>query len=296
MTDQNGVLIIDKPPGMTSHDVVLKVKRSLTAKKVGHTGTLDPFATGVLVLGVNQGTKVIPHLDKTEKEYLGVMVLGVATDTLDVTGNVVAEKEIYGISLNDVEGAMEDFIGEIKQRPPVYSAVKVNGVRLYELARKGIEVKVAKKKVKISSLSLIDFSPPMVTFSVTCSPGTYIRTLASDIGEKLGAYAHLKELRRTRSGPFTIDEAHALDEVVSKGRGGWDLIIELKDAIYDMMELPLSHKDAIKVANGRQLSWDEDAIFTPGSTIKLVYDGRLLALAKVEGKSKMNIKPFKVFH
>ncbi len=296
MTDQNGVIIIDKPPGMTSHDVVLKVKRSLTAKKVGHTGTLDPFATGVLVLGVNQGTKLIPHLDKTEKEYLGVMVLGVATDTLDVTGNVVAEKEIYGISLNDVELAMEDFTGEIEQRPPVYSAVKINGVRLYELARKGIEVRAAKKKVRISSLDLIDFSPPRVTFSVTCSPGTYIRTLASDIGEKLGTLAHLEELRRTRSGPFTIDEAHNLDEVVANRKDGWDLIIELKDAIYDMMELPLCERDAIKVANGGQISFNEDAAFAPGSTVKLVYDGRLLALAKVEGKSKMNIKPFKVFH
>jgi tRNA pseudouridine55 synthase len=296
MTDQNGVIIIDKPPDMTSHDVVLKVKRSLGAKKVGHTGTLDPFATGVLVLGINQGTKLIPHLDKTEKEYLGVMVLGVATDTLDVTGNVVAEKEVYDISLVDVERAMESFIGDIEQRPPVYSAVKINGVRLYELARKGIEVKAAKKRVRISSLELVDFSPPRVTFSVTCSPGTYIRTLASDIGEKLGTFAHLEELRRTRSGPFTIDEAHSLDEIEAKGNDGWDMVIDLKDAIYDMVELSLSQKDAIKVANGGQISFNEGAAFAPGSTVKLIYDGRLLALAKVEGKNKLNIKPFKVFH
>jgi tRNA pseudouridine55 synthase len=283
---------------MTSHDVVMEVKRSLRARKVGHTGTLDPFATGVLVLGINQGTKLIPYVDKTDKEYHGVMVLGVGTDTFDVTGNVVSEASHDKITRDDVISACEDFIGEIEQQPPLYSAVKIDGVRLYELARRGIEVNVAPRRVHIYSLSVADYTPPRVTFNVTCSPGTYIRTLAVDIGKTLGVPAHLERLVRTRSGPFSIDQALSLDDVVSSGETGWEYVIGLRDAVRGMSEVPVDESEAAQITHGAPLFWDKDGagVVTPGSMVKLIHDGRLLALARVEGKQKIHIKPFKVFH
>jgi len=294
----DGVVVIDKPSGLTSHDVVQKVKRSLGAKKVGHTGTLDPFATGVLVLGVNQGTKLIPYLDKTEKAYRGVIELGTATDTFDATGEIIDRGDAGGITSDDVRRVLETFVGEITQRPPMYSAVKVDGIRLYTLARKGVEVEVAERTVTITQVKMISYHPPCITLDVTCSPGTYIRTLAVDIGRALGTCAFLKELRRTRSGPFHIDTAHSQDEFTTLGREGWAHLIGLREAVCNMAEVSLTESDAERVSQGGPLFRDGIDTVTEGSTVKLVYEGRLLALGRVETRRKMkvNIRPFKVFH
>lgn len=299
--NKDGVLIIDKPPGITSHDVVSEIKKNLRAKKVGHTGTLDPFATGVLVLGLNQGTKIIPYLDKTEKEYQGVMVLGVGTDTFDVTGKIISEDardDTKDISTQDVEGVLEKFIGTIKQRPPIFSAKKLNGVRLYKLAREGIPIDIPEKEVNILGLTLLDFSPPEITFRVICSPGTYIRSLAVDIGNALGLSAYLKDLRRTRSGPFTIDDAYPLGEFASLEKRSWERVIGMREAIADIFEVIIDSRDALKVQNGSPLFQRQPLKLTQGSVVKLIHDEKLLALARVEDKKDMGtkIKPFRVFH
>lgn len=293
----DGVVIIDKPAGLTSHDAVERVKRSLCAAKVGHTGTLDPFATGVLVMGINQGTKLIPFLDKTEKAYRGVMVLGATTDTYDGTGKVQETSDIAGVTEADIRRAMVGFVGDTLQRPPLYSALKVDGVRLYKLARSGgPAVRPQPRRVSIRSLDLIDFSPPRVTFEVTCSPGTYIRSLATDIGDGLGVGAYLGELVRTASGPFTINTAYPLSEFVALGVSGYQAVIGLCDAIVDIREVPISQEEAGLVAKGGFISSRRLGEMLPGVTVKLVHNGRLVALAKVLDQSiKANLKPLRVF-
>ena len=293
----DGVIVINKPEGITSHDAVRDVKRSLSAAKVGHTGTLDPFATGVLVMGINQGTKLIPFLDKTEKAYRAVMVLGASTDTYDLTGKIVAAGDISGVTEKDVAAAFSRFVGDILQQPPVFSAVKVDGVRLYKLARSGVETpRPQARPVHIRRLALVDFTPPRVSFEVICSPGTYIRSLAADIGRMLGTQAYLERLTRTASGPFTIEEAHTLSDFTALGLSGYGAVIGLREAVADMAEIPISDQEAALVANGGFLCWRKPNAVRTGATVKLVHEGRLVALAKVmDHDIKANLKPFKVF-
>jgi tRNA pseudouridine55 synthase len=293
----DGVLIIDKPGGITSHDAVREVKRSLSAAKVGHTGTLDPFATGVLVMGINQGTKLIPFLDKTEKAYRGVMVLGASTDTYDLTGKVVTTDDISRITERDIRDAFSRFSGDIMQQPPSFSAIKVDGVRLYKLARSGAAMPEPQARpVHIRSLVPVDYSPPRVSFEVVCSPGTYIRSLAADVGRTLGTGAYLEQLARTASGPFAIEAAYQLSEFTALGLSGYGAVISLREAVADMAEIPISDREAALVANGGFLSGSQSREVSPGATVKLVHDGRLVALAKVMDQDiKANLKPFKVF-
>jgi tRNA pseudouridine55 synthase len=293
----DGVLIINKPEGITSHDAVREVKRSLSAAKVGHTGTLDPFATGVLVMGINQGTKLIPFLDKTEKAYRAVMVLGASTDTYDLTGKIVTAGDISGITEQEIVTVFSRFVGDILQHPPIFSAIKVDGVRLYKLARSGVEMPLPEARpVHIRMLRPVDFSPPRVSFEVVCSPGTYIRSLAADIGRALGTEAYLEQLSRTASGPFTLEAAHELSEFTALGLSGYGAVIGLREAVADMMEIPISEQEAALVANGGFLCWSRPNAMRTGATVKLVHEGRLVALAKVMDRSiKANLKPFKVF-
>jgi tRNA pseudouridine55 synthase len=293
----DGVVIIDKPAGLTSHDAVREVKRSLGAAKVGHTGTLDPFATGVLVMGVNQGTKLIPFLDKTEKAYRGVILLGATTDTYDGTGKVLNTAATDGVTEEDLRRVMSRFVGDTLQRPPLYSALKVDGVRLYKLARSGAAtVEPRPRTVRIRKLTLVAFSAPRVAFEVTCSPGTYIRSLAADIGDALGVGAYLEELTRTASGPFTIADAYPLFEFVALGASGYRAVIGLREAVSDIREIPISHEEAGLVAKGGFLSSREVRETRPGATVKLVHDGRLVALAQVvDLDAKANLKPLRVF-
>ena len=209
----NGVVVVDKPRGRTSAQVLDRVKKVLGAKKAGHTGTLDPFATGVLPVCLNEATKAIPYLGEDTKEYEAEMMLGVSTDTMDGTGTVTAEGDAGGVERADVESALGEFLGETEQIPPMYSAAKVSGTKLYTLARRGKEIERKPKPVRIEEIRLLDFSPPRAAFYVRCSRGTYVRTLASDAGERLGCGAHLRRLRRISSGPFSVDDASSMEEV-----------------------------------------------------------------------------------
>jgi len=205
-TSVHGILVIDKPAGPTSFDVVRSVRRLLQVKKVGHLGTLDPFAAGVLPLLLGEATKLVPYLPDDVKSYRGTLELGVETDTLDLTGTVTARSP----HLPDpaaVGPVLESFRGDQWQTPPLYSALHHQGQRLYQLARRGLQVEIPPRQVRISHLECEAVALPRVTFRVTCSRGTYVRTLAADIGRRLGCGAHLVSLARLASGPFTLDQA-----------------------------------------------------------------------------------------
>ncbi len=224
----NGILIADKPCGCTSHDVVARVKRALRARKVGHLGTLDPMATGVLPLVINKATKFARFLDGGKKEYLSTLKLGEETDTYDAEGRVVAATDPSSVEDGEIIKVLKGFIGKIRQVPPMYSSKKINGTPLYRMARKGIVVEREAREVEIFDLEVTEISIPYVKFSVSCSRGTYVRALCNDVGRALGCGAHLVKLRRTGSGPFSI--AQSIDPA-SPGEVLARSIIPLEEAL-----------------------------------------------------------------
>jgi tRNA pseudouridine55 synthase len=227
----DGVLLVDKPPRLTSHDVVDRLRRHFGFKKVGHCGTLDPAATGLLVIVLERATKLQDHLMADDKTYEGAMRLGVATDSQDADGEIVAEKPVPPLTAEDVEHAFEKFRGDIQQIPPMVSALKHKGQPLYKLARKGMTVERAPRALHIYDLRLLKLDLPRVEFRVTCTKGTYIRTLCADIGEALGCGAHLAELRRLRSGKFDVKNARTLDDLLRMSRE------ELQAAVIPILSL-----------------------------------------------------------
>lgn len=208
------VILIDKPLEWTSFDVVKKVRNLIRIKKVGHAGTLDPLATGLLILCTGKKTKSIESFMAEEKEYTGTFVIGQETPTYDLESEVTSSRDISKITLNDLEKARQKFVGEIDQVPPMHSAIKVGGRRVYELARKGETIALKPRSVKISEFELTKIDLPSVSFRVVCSKGTYIRSLAHDFGQVLKVGAHLSNLRRTRIGAFHVNEAYQLDDLV----------------------------------------------------------------------------------
>jgi tRNA pseudouridine55 synthase len=248
----DGFIVVDKPAGMTSHDVVSVVRRVTGRRKAGHTGTLDPFATGVLPVALGEGTKAIPYLDESVKEYRGVMRLGIETDTQDCTGRVTREREWQGISPAEVREVTLLFLGRLFQVPPMYSALKRDGVPLYRLARSGREVEREARQIEIHDFTVESISLPDVAFRVRCSRGTYVRTLAADMGERLGCGAHLVELRRTASGPFTGDQALSLDRLtLMAGKGELAAaVISTNDALSHLREVCLTQAGVAKTMRG----------------------------------------------
>jgi len=283
----NGFVIIDKPAGITSHGVVSRVRRILGTRKVGHTGTLDPFATGVLPVAVNDGTKAIPFLDEGTKSYEAVMQLGISTDTLDLTGTVLREAEWRGITQASLEAALDRFRGPISQIPPMYSALKRDGQPLYKLARQGQTVERAPRSIEIFSLELMKFEPPLATFRVDCSRGTYVRTLAEDIGTLLGCGAALKELRRTASGPFQAAAAVTLEQLeLAAGEGRAEgLVISSSAALGQLPELAVGELARTLISHGRSPEWKDlepldRSVLADGCLVRLVHNAALLAVAE----------------
>lgn len=213
MPELHGLLLVDKPEGLTSAAVVARVKRTLGQRKVGHLGTLDPFATGLLPVCIGEGTKIAPFLAEDEKRYVGDIVLGVATDTLDRTGAVVEELPVPNWSTTRLAEALKGFRGDILQTPPMYSALKRDGVPLYRLARAGQTVERTPRPVRIASFDAAWTAPNRIRFAVTCSRGTYVRVLACDLGRALGSCAHLETLRRTACGVLGVAAAVRLNEI-----------------------------------------------------------------------------------
>lgn len=210
----SGIININKPKGLTSHDVVLKVRQVFPGLKVGHGGTLDPQATGVLPVFIGMATRLTAYVTNLDKEYEGEMILGVETDTHDGDGRIIARRELKGITPDRIREVFKNFEGEIEQVPPMYSAVRIKGRRLYKLARSGKIVERAPRKVKIFWLKILKIDLPCISFALCCSKGTYIRTLCSDIGKALGCGGYLARLSRTRTGDYRISESVDLEELL----------------------------------------------------------------------------------
>jgi tRNA pseudouridine55 synthase len=218
LTPFDGVLLVDKPAGLTSHDVVERVRRHFGFKKVGHCGTLDPAATGLLILVIERATKLQDRLMSDDKMYEGTMLLGVSTDSQDADGKVIAEKPVPPLTEEDIDQVFAKFRGDLQQVPPMVSAVKHQGTPLYKLARKGKTVEREPRLVHIYDLRVLGLELPRVRLRVACTKGTYVRTLCSDVGDLLGCGAHLYELRRMRSGKFDVKDAHTLETILQQTR------------------------------------------------------------------------------
>ena len=211
----DGLLLVDKPSGPTSHDIVAQIRRRFRIAKVGHGGTLDPMATGLLVILLGKGTKISDRVMGHDKTYEGTLRLGIETDSQDADGQVVAEKDAAAITAEQVAAQMKARLGDQMQMPPMVSAIKIKGVPLYKLARKGETVERPPKLIHVYRFELLDFAPPDVRFVVECTKGTYVRTLAHDVGQSLGVGAHLVQLRRTKIGQLDVANAFALDDLLA---------------------------------------------------------------------------------
>jgi tRNA pseudouridine55 synthase len=276
----DGVLVIDKPLGPTSFDVVRQVRGVLKVKKAGHTGTLDPMATGVLPVCLGEATKVAGYITEGDKAYDAVVRLGVETDTQDAQGKPTAQAPVPPLTGPLLESVLARFRGTFDQVPPMYSAVKVAGKRLYELARAGEEVERASRTVTVHELVLRDFSADRLTLSVRCSKGFYVRTLAYDLGRALGCGAHLEALRRTQSGPFTLARALPLGDLASLSREAVEgRLVSLADALSDMPAVRVGADEARRVSHGVPVEVPP----VPGRVRVLGPGDALLAMAEVVG-------------
>jgi tRNA pseudouridine55 synthase len=273
----NGALVIDKGPGMTSHDVVDQVRKRLHTKRVGHGGTLDPDATGVLLIGVGKATRFLSYAQASPKRYEAVIQLGSATSTQDASGDVLYERPVTS-DAEQLSKALERFRGPIEQIPPMVSAVRVGGKRLHELARAGQEVERQPRNVTIYELRLIDEDlgrSNRATLDVRCSGGTYVRTLAHDLGEVLGCGGHLVSLRRTEAAGFTLEDAISIDEVSE------ETLRPLVDVVHELPRLDIDAEMAALVANGRPLFVERP--LSKGTIAAVVNEGVLLGVYRSEG-------------
>lgn len=273
----SGLVIVDKPAGITSHDVVSRVRRLAGTRKVGHAGTLDPMATGVLVLGVNRATRLLGHLTLTDKSYAATIRLGVSTTTDDAEGEITLVSETDGLTPESVTSVLVGFLGEIDQVPTTVSAIKVNGQRAYKLARAGEDVELPSRRVRIDEIRVTRMDLPELDVTVRCSSGTYIRAIARDLGAALGVGGHLTALRRTAVGPFTIDQAHTLDDLGEE----FALVPIEVAARASFTSLELDHELTTDVRHGRRLPLNLDevtALFSP--------DGEFLALYEPSGTNQ----------
>ena len=301
----DGVLIIDKPAGLTSHDVVARVRKTIGERRVGHTGTLDPFATGVMVVLIGRATRLAQFLSGAEKEYEAVMRFGYATETGDLTGARIdtefQEKARSAPSLRkeEIESAMESFRGKVEQLPPMYSAKKVAGRKLYEHARRGEEVERQPVRVTIHEFELLhdnELMPPNNDGSldlrarVVCSAGTYIRTLAEDLGKQLGVGAHLVELRRTRAGRFGIDAALTLEKLAEacERNSISDALISPHQALSDLPVIELGEDELRRTLHGLDLAMDEsNQQLDEDAPIRLSRSGELIAIGKFDRERRV---------
>lgn len=289
----DGIINVLKPPGMTSHDVVARIRRLTGVKKTGHTGTLDPGAAGVLPVCVGKATRVSEYVLGMDKSYRADLTLGTATDSEDAAGVVVDQKAVPELTEEQVAPALQQFLGPISQLPPMYSAVKIGGQKLYELARRGETVDREPRLVTVYSIRLVRLVPGKITFDVTCSRGTYIRTLCREIAESLGTVGHMSFLLRTAVGPFTLQGAHTLEELADTAKAGdWEHVLLPADtALLQFPSLVLQGDRETKIRNGMTVKTDLPAV---EGTLVRVYggDGHFLALGRATGHY---IKPEKVF-
>lgn len=295
----DGIVNVNKPAGWTSHDVVAKIRGLLKGPKVGHAGTLDPAATGVLPILLGRGTRIAEYLLEWDKEYHAVLRLGQTTDTQDATGTVLATHSIDGLTEEQIRAATTQFRGQIAQMPPMYSAVKVAGVPLYKSARAGKTVERESRRVEIYEIDVLGIAGSDVTLRIRCSKGTYVRTLCADIGTALGAGGHLLSLQRTRVGPLTVERALAPDKVGAHALTGRlaDIVLPLDAALDIMPAVTVDERTAERVRHGAAVPagagrWATTHRETPAVVRVKDAEGRLLAIGKmVSGPARSDLVP-----
>ena len=285
----NGIILVDKPCGWTSHDVVGKLRGILRERRIGHSGTLDPMATGLLVVFAGRATRAVEFAEADSKEYIAGLRLGVSTDTQDTTGNVLNTCETLP-SKDELIAAANGFLGEISQIPPMYSAIKINGKKLYELARRGEIVERSPRKVTISKLELVGEDKCDYILDIHCSKGTYIRTLCSDIGDKLGCGGCMSSLRRVKAGVFSITQAHTMEQIqAAADLGGLDGIIIPVDTLFaDKPNLTVNEFEEKKLRNGNTIKTES----ADGTYRVYSESGEFLLLAEVKDNLLKTIKSF----
>ena len=251
----SGVLVVDKPVGLTSHDVVQVVRKGTNIRRAGHTGTLDPRASGVLVVLIGPAVRLSEYVSASDKRYQAVVRLGATTDTYDADGRVLSTSPVDKITESQFETALEEFVGEIEQVPPPYSAIKIKGRKAYEMAREGEEVDMQPRKIHVYSLELQEWAPPEAVIDVYCSSGTYVRSLAHDMGEKLGCGAHLIGLRRTKSGRFTLRDAVPLRKLRDAFEDGswYQYLIPAAEALSDWPSIELDQDQVDAIRHGHRI-------------------------------------------
>lgn len=282
----NGVIILNKPANITSRDVINQLTKILNTKKIGHTGTLDPIATGVLVICIGKYTKLCEVLTSTYKEYIATIKLGLKTDTLDITGNILNKEEIPNLREIQIINVLESFLGKSIQTTPIYSAVKINGKKLYEYAREGKEIELPKREIDIQKIELLSYKNNEITFKTTVSKGTYIRALIDDICTKLNVIGTMSSLIRTKQGNFSLENAYTIEEIAKKNYH----LLTLEEVLNDYEKINIDDNLFEKVKNG--------AIIT--RTFKeekacLVYKNKIIAIYQVYSKDKKKAKPYKMF-
>jgi tRNA pseudouridine55 synthase len=295
MIQRDGIIIVDKESGPSSFAVVESIKSLLGARKAGHAGTLDPFATGVLAVLLNQGTKLSPFLMAQDKVYQAALRLGIETDTQDLTGKMIKKKDIGSPTRETIREKTRQFLGTIKQVPPPYSAIHHKGKRAYELARNGISMDLQEREVRVDYINILSVDLPTVWIEVGCSSGTYIRSLAADLGRTLDTGAHLTSLRRIKSGPFLVDNALTVTQIAQHLSNNTveEVIVHLKDALKGMKEAEVPDILARKIRNGYkphrgELPWEKISSLNSGGYLKVVRGDELVAILK-EARSGYDI-------
>ena len=286
----NGILVIDKSAGWTSQDVAAKLRGVFHERRVGHGGTLDPMATGVLPIFIGRATRAAEFLESAEKEYVAGLRLGVVTDTQDTSGNIL-ETHPVAVTREEVQAALRQFLGPIEQIPPMYSAIKINGQKLYELARRGQEVERKPRSITIHELELLEGADADYLLRVRCSKGTYVRTLCHDLGRALGCGGCMSSLRRTRAGSFTLSQAVTMQQVLNcAAEQAPQALLMPVDAVFSMHPpLIVTMGQAAKLKNGAQI---KDWQFRPGTYRVYAEDGEFLLLGRVENGGLTTIKSF----
>lgn len=286
----NGIINVLKPPGMSSSGVVVFLKRLFNTKKIGHTGTLDPGAAGVLVICLNRATRLFDIFMDEQKEYIAEITFGVSTDTQDLFGNILSSSEAT-IEEEQLLGVLPLFVGEIEQITPIYSAAKQDGQPLYNLARQGREIREKKRLVTINDIKYLgQIEKNRFLLSISCSKGTYIRTLITDIGNRIGVPAVMSFLLRTKSGEFLIDEAYTIDELKELALQGrvFDAVIKTEDALKKFKALKVSKEEAAKLENGCSVTFTSYA--AEGEYVRVFYEDSFLGLANISlGEMKLSI-------
>jgi tRNA pseudouridine55 synthase len=292
----SGILNVDKPSGITSHDVVDAVRRMAGQRKVGHAGTLDPMATGVLLVCLGQATRVAQYLMAGHKRYRATIVLGVETDTYDADGEIVRSGGRTDLAPDEIEAELARFVGRIDQVPPMYSALKREGQPLHKLARQGIVVEREPRSVEVSEIVLLDWTPPSLIVEVACSPGTYIRSLAHDLGRQIGSGGHLAALVRLRSGRFTLEESVSLERLEEAFRHGEEAayLLPADEALLDWPAMIVGARNAQRIRQGQAVVGEPPA--GSGTALCRAYslDGDFLAIMAYHPASK-RWRPKKVF-